>query len=84
MNNLRIYHAIRGGGTAVISYTLQVNGIATALVASAPANQTLGPTNLINNVSVNAGDRVGIEVTKAAAITTSPNSITATIQFAGA
>jgi hypothetical protein len=65
LRNLYIYHNNPGGTGAVITYTVFVNGIATAITAGLAS--TAGSTaDTTNSVVVAAGDRVRIQVTKVA------------------
>jgi hypothetical protein len=65
LRNLYVQHNNPGGTGAVITYTVYVNGVATALSAGV-ASTAAGGADTANSVSVAAGDRIRIVVTKAA------------------
>ena len=65
IRNLNVIHNSPGGTGAVITYTLRVNGIATALTVGVASTVSLG-MDAVNSVVVAAGDRLDIEVTKVA------------------
>lgn len=66
LRNLYIYHNNPGGTGAVITYTVYVNGVATAISAGL-ASTAGSAADTTNSVVVAAGDRVRVEVTKVAA-----------------
>jgi hypothetical protein len=65
LRNLYIYHNNPGGTGAVITYTIFVNGIATAISAGLASTGTVA-ADTVNSVVVAAGDRVRVQVTKVA------------------
>lgn len=73
LRNLRVRHNDPGTSSNVITYTLFVNNVATALTVTLAANAVDG-ADLVNSVVVAAGDRVSIEVTKPANITGGTNA----------
>lgn len=79
LRNLRIRHNVVGVSANTIVYTLRVNGVASALTVTLAATGTAA-ADTTNVVTVAAGDRLDIQVTKGASITTSPTSVTATIE----
>jgi hypothetical protein len=66
VRNLYVRHNNPGGTGAVITYTLYVNGVASALTIGL-ASTSSDAQDTANSVSVSAGDRLRIEVTKGAA-----------------
>jgi hypothetical protein len=66
LRNLYVQHNNPGGTGAVITYTVFVNGIATAITVGV-ASTTAQGADTTNSVVVAAGDRVRIVVTKVAA-----------------
>lgn len=59
---LRIFHSTATADNEVLTYTVVVNGIDTALVATLNTNQ-LGPgSNLTTTVAVNVGDLISMRV----------------------
>lgn len=59
---LRIFHSTATADNEVLTYTVVVNGIDTALVATLNTN-SLGPgSNLTTTVAVNVGDLIGMRV----------------------
>lgn len=82
LRDLFVKHGNPNGNNNAIVYTVRVNGIATALTVSLGSN-TAGPaSDLANSVAVVQGDEIDIEVTKALSIGSSPNNITAQMEFA--
>lgn len=79
IKNLRITQ-LAGVGAGIIVYTLLVNGVATALSVSIAATATTG-SDLVNVISVAAGDLISFRVTKAVAITTTPTRIVASAEL---
>ena len=65
LRNMYVRHNNPGGSGAIITYTLRVNGVATALSVSLASTSATG-TDLVSTVAVSAGDTVDIEVTKSA------------------
>ena len=80
LQNMRVRQNRAGVGGATITYTVRLNNVATALTVGMLAT-ALDGTDLVNTVAVAAGDLVDLEVTKSAAITTSPDDIVATMEF---
>ncbi len=66
LRNMRVRHNNPGGTGAIITYTLRVNGVATALSVGLASTSATG-SDLVNSVAVAAGDTLDVEVTKAAA-----------------
>jgi hypothetical protein len=81
LKNMRVRHNTTGGNGNAIVYTLRVNGVASALSISLASTATDG-SDLVNSVTVAAGDLIDIEVTKAATIGTSPSATIAAMEFA--
>jgi hypothetical protein len=81
---LRNLHVIQntpaGNGNAIV-YTLRVNGVASALTVSMASTASLG-ADLVNSVAVSVGDRIDIEVTKAAMVGGAPGDVVASMEFA--
>jgi hypothetical protein len=65
LRNLYVQHNNPGGTGAVITYTVFVNGVATAITVGV-ASTTAQGADTVNSVVVAAGDRVRIVVTKVA------------------
>jgi hypothetical protein len=64
LRNLYVRHNNPGGTGATITYTVFVNGVATAITIGV-ASTAAGGADTVNSVAVVAGDRIRIEVTKA-------------------
>lgn len=80
LRSLRVRHNVpRGNGNAIV-YTVRINGVATAISASIPST-SLNGSDAVSTVAVATGDRIDIEVTKAAGVGNSPNNITATVEL---
>ena len=81
IRKLRVRHNSPAGNGNAIVYTLRVEGVATALSVSMASTDADG-SDLVNSVAVNDGDRIDIEVTKAASTGASPSDILAVVEFA--
>jgi hypothetical protein len=75
-----VRHNVVGVGGNIV-YTLRINGAASALTVTLAASGTVA-TDATHSAVVNEGDVLDLQVTKAVAITTSPTSITATLEVA--
>jgi hypothetical protein len=62
MSKLRV-HATPGAAVKNLTYTVQVNGVATALAETQP-NTAADGSNLVNSVAFAAGDLIGVSVDK--------------------
>lgn len=82
VKNLRVDHGTVGTGTGTATYTLRVNGAGSVLKTSAVAVTAAGGTDLVNTVTIAAGDLLDLEVVKAGVVTTAPLSVVATVEFA--
>jgi hypothetical protein len=80
LQSMRVRHNTAGTGAATLTYTLLIDGVATAL-AVAMSNTAQDGSNLVNSVAVTAGQRATIQVEKSGAITTSPDNVTCTVEF---
>jgi hypothetical protein len=80
LRNLYVRHNVTAGNGNPLVYTVRINGVASALLVSL-ASTSLQGFNVVNSVAVVAGDRIDIEVTKAASVASSPTDITATIDL---
>jgi len=67
-----------GNGNNIV-YTLRVNGAASALTVTLASTGTNG-VNTTSSVTVNAGDLLDIQVTKAASVGASPTGVAATLE----
>ena len=75
INRLSVIHGAAGGGAILLTYTLNVNTIATAMVVSTLATSTAQANFSAASLNVSAGDYVTIAVTKAAALASSPSDV---------
>ena len=82
LQNLRVRHNSPGGNGNDIVYTVRVEGVASALTVTLASDAADG-SDLANTVAVAAGDRIDIEVTKAAGVGSSPGDVVATLEYAG-
>lgn len=80
LRNLRVQVRAGAGNGNTIVYTLRVNGAASALTASLASTGT-STSDLVNTVAVAAGDLLDLEVTKGAAVGTSPTDIVTSVEF---
>jgi hypothetical protein len=81
IRNLYVRHNVTAGNGNAIVYTVRVNGVATAITASLASTGT-SASDTTNAVVVAAGDRIDIEVTKAAGIAGSPSEVIAMLEYA--
>jgi hypothetical protein len=81
LRNLRVRHNTGAGNGNNIVYTLRVNGVASTLTVTLASTANDG-SDLVNTVGVSAGDLVDIRVTKASSVGSSPQDITASVEFA--
>lgn len=79
LQNLHVIHNVLGGGPVVITYTVEVNGVATSLAVGLAADSAIGANTTIS-VPIVAGDRVRVKVTKAANVV-GPNNVHATVEI---
>lgn len=80
LRNLYVRHNIPAGNGNVIVYTVRVNGVASALSVFLGSLVAQG-VNVANAVAVNAGDRIDIQISKAATVAVSPQDVTATLDL---
>jgi hypothetical protein len=80
LSEMRAHHNAPGGNGNTVTYTLTVNGVPTALTVSMASTAADG-TDLANSVAVAAGDLLGIEVTKGAAIGSGNIRSSVTLRF---
>jgi len=79
LRNMRVRVGAPGAGTETVSYTLQINGVDTALVTTMLVTAADG-SNLVNAPAVAAGDRIGIKVTKSGIVAPSPGDVLCSIE----
>jgi hypothetical protein len=82
LKNLFVRQNTAGTGAVVATYSLVVNGVVTALAVALSTGPVGQASNLVNTVAVAQGDRIGLEVTKAAVLSNSNIDIMATVEFA--
>jgi hypothetical protein len=63
LRKLRVRHNSPGFSPNVVIYTVHVNGVATALSATLPANGA-DASDLVDNINVSAGDLIDLVMTK--------------------
>lgn len=68
LRNLFVRHHSATSSSNTVTYTVQVNGVDTAIVATLAANVAATVGNVINTVVVAQGDRVTVKITKSGAI----------------
>jgi hypothetical protein len=77
LRDMRIHQTGDGNGTDM-TYTVRVNGVATAIAVTMASTDDVG-FNVVDSVAVDAGDLVDIEVTKAGGLGNSPGEIICTV-----
>lgn len=80
VSNMRVRHNTPNGNGEQIVYTLHVNGVPTALTASLASTAADG-SDLVNSVVIAEGDLLGVQVTKALGVGTSPTEITCSMRL---
>ena len=80
LRNLHIRQNGAGTGTSTVTYTVRINGVATAVTIGLLVTATNG-ADTVNSVAVAIGDAIDIIVTKAGGTTTSPTRISATLEI---
>lgn len=74
LDDLFILHGVPAGNGNLIVYTLLVEGVPTALTQSLASTSAIG-SDAVNSVAVAQGSRIGIEVTKALGVGSSPGDV---------
>ena len=82
LRNLFVRQNTAGTGAVIATYTIAINGVATALAVNLSTGPIGQASNLVNTVVVAQGDRIRLQVTKAAPIANSNLNIQATVEFA--
>lgn len=77
--NMRVRARAAGSGAATLTYTLMVNGSPSAL-SVAMSNTANDGTDLVNTVSLSAGDLISIRVTKSTSLSSSPDDIMVSLE----
>lgn len=77
---MRVRQNTAGVGAATITYRLEIDGVGSALLV-AMANTAQNGSDLVNAVVVAVAHLARVAVTKSAAITTSPDNITCSVEF---
>jgi len=72
---------VAGTGAATLTYTLMQNGSPTSL-SVAMSNTAQDGSDLVNTVSLSAGDLISIRVTKSASLSSDPDDIMASLEVA--
>lgn len=80
LRNMRVLHNGTSGNGNPIVYTLRINGVASALSVSLASTAAVG-SDLVSTVAVLAGDRIDVEITKAASVGSSPSNVTLSIEY---
>ena len=80
VRNMYVRHNVGNGNGNDIVYTLHVNGVASSLTVTLASTGTQG-SNLTDSVAISAGDEIDVVVTKALAITTSPENIMVSLEI---
>jgi hypothetical protein len=80
LRKLHVKHNPPDGNGQQIVYTVRVNGSDTVL-SVALASTASGGSNLVDEVSVDVGDRVSIKVSKAVGVFRSPRNVVATAEL---
>jgi hypothetical protein len=81
LRNLRVFVTGAGTGAATVTYTAQLNGVDTALLATISNTATGAADDLVNQVAVTAGQLLAISVTKSAGVAVGQTNVTATVEI---
>jgi hypothetical protein len=82
LKNMYVVHSVPAGNGSNIRYRLEKNSTPDALDITIASTAASG-SDLVNTVSIAAGDTISLEVTKAVSIGTSPAGITVSMEFVG-
>lgn len=82
LRNLFVRHHSATGSSNTVTYTVQVNGVDTPIVATLAANAVATVGNVANTVAVAQGDRITVKVTKSAAIGAGSLKVVASMEIA--
>jgi len=80
LRDFYVRHNTPGVSAVVVTYTVRVNGVATAISASLAASAS-SATDLVNTVTIVAGDLIDVEITKAGNIGGGLTDVTATLNL---
>jgi len=82
VQNLQILHNVPGtSGVKTVSYTVQINGVDSSVVATLLENATTGNSGA-NTAAVVKGDNITIKVTKSADLDVTPQNVTSAMEIA--
>ena len=81
LSSLFVRQNTAGTGAVIATYSILVNGVVTALALTLSTGPVGQQSNLVDTVVVAQGDRIGLQVTKAASISNSNVDIMATVEF---
>lgn len=81
LRRLFVYHRTPPGGAVNITYTVMINGVATALTVTLAANANGPASDLVNTVAVAINDRVSLRAVKAAIIAASTVDVQTSVEF---
>lgn len=81
VRNLAIRHNIPAGNGNDIVYRLRVNGVNTSLTVTLASTGTQASSGASDSFIINKGDLLSIQVTKTSGISSSPNNVTASLDF---
>lgn len=81
LQNFFIRHNTAGGDGDDVVYTVMVNGVATAITATRATGVVGQSSDLVNTVAVVQGDRVSVQLSKAAGITSGLVDASASLEF---
>jgi hypothetical protein len=82
LRRLHVRHNAAGGNGVAVTYTVLVNGIATAIVVVLATGAIGQASDLVNAVAVVIGDRVSVRATKPASIGGGNINVSATVELA--
>ena len=68
LRNLFVRHHAATSSANTVTYTVQVNGVDTALVATLAANVVATASNTVDTIVVAQGDRITVKVTKSGTV----------------
>lgn len=81
LRNLFVRHNAAAGDGDPVVYTVQVNGIDTALTCSVVSNAITQSSDTVNTVAIAQGDRVTIKLSKALSITNGAIQVCASLEL---
>jgi hypothetical protein len=82
LRNLFVRHNVSGGNGNNVTYTVTVNGVATAITVMLATGAVGQASDTTHTLAISAGDRIGLMVVKAASIGGGSVDVVVTLELA--